>query len=201
MASIKEVDNTLADYYTMSDNKLIITARMPDVLTYFYDHLGPYTTIIILTRPASYLEYRAFLEAINDLGSTAIPLDENEYDGSDYLLGTRAQNIVGRLLKNYTYRQIIMHPNADKHGPQNRELYNFVTQIVRETNKLNTKFQNKLHTYDTIGQHNKPKQVCDTQLNLLKLYCTIAEGELNRDRLRSYLTIASSVTGLKLLEV
>ena len=174
---------------------------MPDVLTYFYDQLGPYTTIIILTRPASYLEYRAFLEAISDLGSTAIPLDEDEYDGSDYLLGARAQNIIGRLLKNYTYRQIIMHPNSDKLGPQNRELYNFVTQIIRETNKQNNKFQNKLYTYDSVGSHNKPKQVCDTQLNLLKLYCSIANNELNRDRLRSYLTSASSVTGLKQLEV
>lgn len=201
MALIKEVDKALPDYYKMSNNKIIITAHVGEETGYFYDELGPHTTIIVLTKPECYLHKKIFLDLMNDLGTTAIMLDEDEDFNERYMLGQRAQKIIGSLLKNYDYKHIIIPPKYEiQQDPQNREIYNFVTKIVRETNKINGKFKNKLYTYNKIGGK---KEICDIQKGIIELYCRIAEenNELNADSYRNFMGIATKIKGIKQLEV
>lgn len=198
MASIKEVERTLPAHFTLSNMNLIITAHVGEEVAYFYDQLGPHTTIVMLTRPDCYPEQKVFLDLMNDLGTTAISLAEEVDFDPNYRLSKRSQNVIGNLLKNYSFKKVIMHPKyAYENDSQNRELNEFARQLTSVLPKLN----DRLYTYNKIGTYGKPKVPCGIQKGIIELYSSVAEPtkEQNRDILRSLISTASFVSGVRLL--
>lgn len=202
MASIKELERTLPAHYTMSNQTLIVTAHVGEETAYFYHQLGPNTTVIMLSRPDCYIEQRIFLELINDLGSTAISLEEDEDFDPEYELSERSQNIIGNLIQNYSYQRILIHPKYPKSGPgadpQNRELHDFIRQIQR---KSGDKLKNRVYTYNKIGKYGRPKVPCGIQKGIIELYSAAAEPDKkeNPDILRGFIATASGIDGIRLL--
>lgn len=202
MASIKEYERTLPAYYTMSNKNLIITAHVGEETAYFWNLLGPNTTVIMLTKPERYIEQRIFLELLIDLGSTAISLDEDEDFDPEYILSVRSQNIIGNLIQNYSFKNIYIHPKYPKTGigadPQNRELHDFVRQIQKESGN---RLKNKVYTYNKIGKYGTPKLPCDIQEGIIKLYCAAAnpDGDIDQDKFRSFVSTTALIDGARLL--
>jgi hypothetical protein len=208
MASIKEYDRTLPAFYTMSNKHLIITAHVGEETAYFYDQLGPLTTIIVLTKPDCYIEQKIFLDLMNDLGSTAISLGEEVDFDPNYLLSHRSQNIIGNLIQNYSFKKIIIHPKYPyDNDPQNREIHDFVRQIADNSKK---RFVDKIYTYNKIGLYGKPRVPCNIQKGIIELYSSAAETtgrhdedsniKTNKDMLRSFISTASFISGVRLLK-
>jgi hypothetical protein len=202
MASIKELERTLPAHYTMSNKTLIITAHVGEETAYFYHQLGGTTTVIMLSRPDCYIEQRIFLELMNDLGSTAITLGEDEDFDPEYALSERSQNIIGNLIQNYSFQRIIIHPKYPKTGPgadpQNREIHDFVRQIQTESGD---RLKNKVYTYNQIGKYGRPKVPCGIQKGIIELYSAAAEPdkEQNPKILRGFISTASFIDGIRLL--
>jgi len=200
MASIAEHDRTLPAHYTMSNKNLIITAHVGEETAYFYHQLGPLTTVIMLTKPDCYIEQRIFLELMNDLGTTAIPLGEDEDFNPEYILNERSQNIIGNIIQNSFFRNIIIHPKYPKdNDPQNREIHDFVRQIQRESGD---RLKNRVFTYNKIGKYGKPKVPCGIQKGIIELYSAAAEPDkkMNKEILRAFISTASFIDGIKLLK-
>lgn len=202
MASIKEYERTLPAHYTMSNKNLIITAHVGEETAYFWHMLGRNTTVIMLTKPEYYIEQRIFLELLIDLGSTAITLEEEEDFDPEYILSERSQNIIGNLIQNYSFKKIIIHPKYPKEGtgsdPQNRELHDFVRQIQQESGD---RLKNRVYTYNKIGKYGNPKIPCEIQKGIIELYCAASEPdrEINIEKLRSFISTASLIDGVRLL--
>lgn len=199
MASIKEWDATLPAYYTMSNKNLIITAHVGEETAYFYHELGPLTTIIVLTRPDCYPEQKVFLDLMNDLGSTAITLEEDIDFDPEYRLGERAQNIIGNLIQNNSFKRIIIHPRYPRENdPQNREIHEFVREIAKQSGD---RLINRIYTYNKIGKYGKPKVPCGIQRGIIELYSSVAEPDkkLNKEKLRAFISTASFISGIRLL--
>jgi hypothetical protein len=202
MASIKELERTLPAHYTMSNQTLIITAHVGEETAYFYHQLGPHTTVIMLSKPECYIEYRIFLELINDLGGTAITLDEDEDFSPDYVLGERSQNIIGNLIQNYSFQRIVIHPKYPRTGngadPQNREIHDFIRQIQR---KSGDKLKDKVYTYNKIGIYGQAKAPCGIQKGIIELYSAAADPDKkeNPDKLKAFVSTASFIDGIRLL--
>ena len=156
----------------------------------------------MLTRPDCYIEQRIFLELINDLGATAISLGEDEDFDPEYVLSKRSQNIIGNLIQNYSYHRIVVHPQYERTGvgsdPQNRELHDFVRQIQRDSGD---RLKNRVYTYNKIGKYGNPKVPCGIQKGIIELYSAASEPDKkeNPERLRSFISTASFIDGIRLL--
>jgi hypothetical protein len=200
MASIAEYDRTLPAHFTMSNKNLIIIAHVGEETAYFWHQLGPLSTVIVLTKPDCYIEQRIFLDLMNDLGSTAISLDEDVDFNPEYILSERSQNIIGNLIQNYSFRNIIIHPKYPKENdPQNREIHDFVRQIQR---KSGDRLKNRVFTYNKIGRYGEPNVPCGIQKGIIELYSAAEEPdkEMNKDKLRAFISTASFIDGIRLLK-
>jgi hypothetical protein len=199
MASIKELDRILPAYYTMSNKNLIITAHVGEETAYFYDQLGPLTTVIMLTKPDCYPKQKIFLDLINDLGSTAISLEEDENFDPGYRLSQRSQNIIGNLIQNYSFKNIIIHPRYSRDSDsQNRELHEFVRHIAA---KSGDRLKNRIFTYNKIGRTGKPNVPCGIKKGIIELYSKSEHpvGQVNKEKLRSFISTTSFISGIRMI--
>lgn len=200
MASIKEVERTLPAHFTLSNKNLIITAHVGEEVAYFYEELGPTTTVVMLTKPDCYPEQKIFLDLMNDLGTTAISLGEEVDFDPEYRLSKKSQNVIGDLLKNYSYKKIIIHPAYPyENDPQNREIYEFMKQLLT----VLPRHADKMYTYNKIGQYGKPKVPCGIKKGIIELYCSVSEPDKkpNADKLRGFISTASFIDGVRELQM
>lgn len=196
MASLRELYDTLPAKYTLSNQNLILIAHVRDETVYFYDELGPTTTIILLSQPKCYALKKIFLEFMNDLGTTVIDLRENETFDPGYKLSKRSESIIISILRDYNFEKIITHPKYDiNNDPQNRELYDL-------TIKLMNKYKNNNHyTYNKIGLNGIPKLPCGIKKGILEMYCKILSpnNKLDKETYDNYSSITSNIYGLRKL--
>ena len=107
MASLDELYDYYPAKYTMSNKYLVIIAHVRDETLFFYDYLGPLTTVILLTKPKCYAVMKIFLDLLNDLGSEVICLDENESKDKNYRMSQRSANIINSIIKSNTFNKIL----------------------------------------------------------------------------------------------
>lgn len=188
MGSIEEWDKTLPDYYTSSNKNLIITAHVGEETAYFHDMLGPHTSIIMLTRPACYQQNRVFLDYMNDLGVTVYQLDEEVTYENSYRLSKKSGEIIGSILKNHTFQNIITHPYFSN-DPQNMRL----TEITKMMSDI---YDLPLSTYNFVENDVK---LCKIHKGIIELYCKAVKpiGVLNVEMYKAYIKTASSIKGIK----
>lgn len=189
MASIKEIDNTLSPYFTLSNKNLIIIAHVREECVYFYEYLGPNTTIILLAEPKNKYIKKIFLELMIEMGVTVIDLCEKESFDDKYMMSKKSIDVIKSLLRDNKYQRIITHQKYKiSSDPQNRAIYDLVNQYVKN-NKLNNHF-----TYDK-----NINNVCDIRKNIFELYCTVStdDGLLDENMYNNYIAIASNIKGLK----
>ena len=196
MASLRELDETIPAYFTMSNKKLLIIARVREESIYFYDILDRHTTIVLLTEPDCYAIKYLFLEFMNDIGATVIDLREKETVDPLYKISEKSQKIISSLIYDYKYEQIITHPKYTKtNDPQNREIYDLVTKLVHEVESDNH------YTYNKIPSNVSPILPSKIKKGVLELYCRSHSKNNNIDQnmLQKYINISSRIYGLRKL--
>lgn len=190
MASLRELDAILPAYYTLSNQKIILIARVREELVYFYDQLDRNTTIVLLAEPCCYSTKRIFLEIMNDIGATVIDLREQETFDPQYTISPRSKKIISDLFNQNTFEKVITHPKYSRsNDSQNRELFDLI-KSMGITNH---------YTYNKIGINGTPIPPCKVKLGLFKLYCTVP-NELNildKKMLQNYIDISSNISGLR----
>lgn len=191
MADINELDRTLPAHFTLSNKKLIIIAKVREEMVYFYDQLDRHTTVILLTEPDCYPIKHIFLEFMNDLGVTVIDLREKETFDQNYKLSSRSKEIIQKIIYEYRYKQIITHPKYDRNNdPQNRELHDFVSDLIA---KLKTD-----NHYVYKKTDDKIIVPCETKLRILKMYASIGnyDRKLNEKMYNNYIKITERIDGI-----
>jgi len=167
MASLRELEEQLPAHFTLSNKNLILIAHVRDETVYFYDSLGPLTTVVLLAQPNNFELKRIFLDLMNDIGTTVIDLREYETFDPSYRMSDRSKTIITKLISEYKFEKIITHPKYDyENDPQNRELFDLVK-------KLNPK--NHM-TYQRIGSNGQPHFPCGIKKNILELYSSDQSG-------------------------
>lgn len=188
MASLKELDEMLPSKYTLSNKNLIIMAHVMDETIYFYDQLGPTTTIILLTQPNCLILKKIFLEFMIDMGTTVIDLRETETFDPDYELSIKSKNVIKSLIRDYNYDYIITHPKYSKYDDsQNRALFDYVSDVLNMFNKNNHYIFNFNYAFNNA---NKP---CGIKDKIIKLYCGLSDEKLYD----KYVFITSHIKGIK----
>jgi hypothetical protein len=194
MASLEELDNTLPAHFTLSNKKLLLIARVREEAVFFYDQLGPTTTVVLLAEPMCYALKRVFLEFVTDTGATVIDLREQESFDQNYKISDRSVKIINTLIRDNDYDQIITHPRYSvKNDPQNRALFDLVSVLL-----LNYGLHNH-YTYNKIGINGSPMLPRKVKDDIFRLYCTIIkEGEiLDKKMYQNYLNISSNISGIR----
>lgn len=159
MADLKELDRTLPAHYTLSNNNLILIAHVREETEYFFEYLGPTTTVILLTKPKCYETKRIFLHLLNYMGSTVIDLSEEEDNSKDYTLTRKSRNIINKIITENKYNRILtLNPEIDY---QNRELYNIINNYMQITSQKHHYLPNK---------NNKCDQRLKLRQEILELY-------------------------------
>lgn len=205
MASLSELEKSLPAHFTMDNKNLIIIAHVRDETIYFYNELGPNTTIVLLSQPQCYLLKKIFLDFMNDIGTTVIDLRETETFDSEYKLSHRSMEIIGKLLAQNKFEKIITHPKYEKNNdPQNRELYEFVSDAIKKLGTGNHHTYNK-NKKNKIGLHDSSKNIlCDGSIKkgILELYSRALDPEhkINRKIYDNYITVASNISGTRQLD-
>ena len=197
MATIKELDRTLPYKYTMSNKKLIVMAHVRDETIFFYDQLGPETTIVLLTEPKCYMVKKIFLDFMNDLGTTVIDLRENETFDINYQMSTRSLEIIRSLLIENHFQNVITHPKYTlENDPQNRILYNTVFEFIK---RLGTKNH---YTYNKIGKYGNANVPCGIKKGIIELYCRAetSDASLDKKLYENYVGITSNISGIRKIE-
>jgi hypothetical protein len=191
MASIKELESTIPSYYTLSNKNLIIIAHIREETIFFYDELGPQTTIIILTEPECYAIKRMFLELMIDLGVTVIDLKETESFDSNYKLSQNSISIIKSLINQYNYKKIITHPKYSiLSDPQNRALFDLASNII------NYKGTNNHYTYNKTNNSNI---LCNVKKDIIELYCKLitSDNSLDQTLYNNFISITSEIKGTR----
>ncbi|VBB18857.1 hypothetical protein YASMINEVIRUS_1389 [Yasminevirus sp. GU-2018] len=194
MASLQELDETLPAHFTLSNRNLIVIARAREESVFFYDSIDRNTTIVLLAEPNCYPIKRIFLEFMTDIGATVIDLREKESFDSNYKMTKRSQQILAKLITENSYDKIITHPKYSRNNdPQNREIFDFVSLMVRA---LGT---NNHYTYNKIGVNGNPKLPCKVKMGIFELYCRMGNNndEINRQMLQNYINISSNISGIR----
>lgn len=197
MASIEELDKSWPAKYTLSNQKLIIMARVREDLVYFFDELGPTTTIILLAEPDCYDLKYIFLEFMIAIGATVIDLREKETFDVNYKLSKKTTDIIRSILTNNKYDKIITHPKYPKENDsQNRALYDYVSTLLKNLGIKNH------YTYNKIGEYGKPDIPIEGSLrnSMLLLYSKAAAQDDMKSAKKyyeNYLNISSKISGLR----
>jgi len=194
MASIDELDRTLPAHFTLSNKILIVIARVREESVYFYEQLGPLTTVILLAEPECYALKHLFLEIMIELGVTVIDLKEKETFDEDYQMTQNSLSIIKSLMTQYKFDRIITHPRySKKNDSQNRTIFDIVARII-----LILGYDNH-YTYNKIGQYGTPSIPCGTKKGILELYCkVVTENEkIDKKMLANYIDITSNIDGIK----
>lgn len=194
MASLEELDATIPSHFTLSNKNLIIMAHVREETVYFYDQLGPTTTVVLLAEPICYAIKRIFLELMIDLGVTVIDLREKESFDKNYKMTPNSLAIIKSLLTEYNFDKIITHPKyALSNDSQNRIIFDAVSTILRSIGS------NNHFTYNKIGEYGSPNIPCGVKKGILELYCKIItkDGSLNKKMYDNYLSITSNISGVK----
>lgn len=201
MASLKELDETLADHYTLSNNKLIIIARVREESVYFFDFIDRNTTIILLAEPECYRLKHVFLEFVTGIGASVIDLREKETFDPSYRMTNRSKEIIQSIIMDNNYTQIITHPPYKRdNDPQNKEIFDYVKYLVNKKGTTNhyTYVMNK-NTNNNSKKSNITTFRDRFKDNLFKLYCSITDDDEKMDTKMydNYQMISSSITGIK----
>jgi len=184
MASIEEYYENLQPYFTLSNQKIIIIAKVKEETIYFYDFIDRNTTIILLTDPVNYCDKEKFINIIIDIGSTVIDLNENESMDENYKLSDRSKKIIADILLFNNYEKIITHPkNNRNYDPQNREIYDYISYLIKY------KGTNNHYTYNR--SKNKINSISNKKKNAITLYCCNDNKKYTK-----YINITSYITGL-----
>lgn len=194
MASIKELDDTIPAYFTLSNKRLIVMARVSEETVFFYDNLDRNTTIILLAQPDCYTLKHLFLKLMADIGVTVVDLQEKESFDPQYMISPRSGTIISNLISNYKYDLIITHPKYNRNNdPQNRALYDLVTLLEKELGL------NNHYTYNMIKYPASAKTPRKVKRGILELYCRVGNKNnvLDEDKFQNYVNISSRVNGLK----
>jgi hypothetical protein len=196
MTSIREIDNTLPSYYTLSNKNLIIIAHVRDETIYFYNELGEHTTIILLAEPSCYYLKKVFLDFMNDLGVTVIDVREKETFDSNYKISDRSIGIICKMISQYNYKKIITHPKyAYDNDPQNRAIYDVVSQFMDQIG------HNNHYTYN-MHKEGKKKDICGIQKGIIELYSIEPhmKNRINKRVYDNYISISGNMNGTKKLK-
>lgn len=194
MASLEELDATIPSYFTLSNKNLIVMAHVREETVYFYDQLGPTTTVVLLTDPKCYAIKRIFLELMIDMGVTVIDLREKESFDKNYKMTPNSLAIIKSLLTEYNFDKIITHPKYPvSNDPQNRALFNVVSIITRAIGS------NNHFTYNKIGENGTPNMPCGVKKGILELYCKLVtvDESLDKKMYNNYVSITSNISGVK----
>lgn len=194
MASLEELDATNPSHFTLSNKNLIIIARVREETVYFYDQLGPTTTVVLLAEPSCYAIKRIFLELMIDMGVTVIDLREKESFDKNYKMTPNSLAIIMSLTMGYNFDRIITHPKYPvSNDPQNRAIYDLVQRIISVSGSDNH------FTYNKIGNNGIPILPCGVKKGILELYCKMASDDESVDRKMydNYVSITSHISGLK----
>ena len=189
MASIKELDKSLPAYYTLSNKNLIIIGHVRDETIYFFDYLGPRTTVILLAEPKCYAIKKLFLELLNEYGSTVIDLREEESFDEKYVMTKKSGDVITRILDEYTFEKVITHPPYSN-DPQNKSIYDLVSSFNKKTNKLN-------HYVYKIDIKNLVEP-CAMKKGIIELYSKIASSnkESYEKIYKNYIDITKTISGI-----
>lgn len=192
MSSLIEIEKSLPDYYTLSNKTLIIIAHVIDETIYFYEELGPNTTIILLSQPKCYVIKEIFLEFMSNIGTTVIDIKNEETFDESYRLDNRTIKIIMNLLNNYKFGKILTHTDT-VNSSQNKELYKLITEYMTLTKKDNHYTYNKTTTNNNIP--------CGMKKEILELYCrtTYDDGKLDIELYNKYSNITSQISGIRKL--
>jgi len=189
MASLQELNKTLPDYYTLSNKNLIIIGHVRDETIYFFDYLGPHTTVILLAEPKCYAIKKLFLELLNEYGSTVIDLREEESFDEKYVMTKKSGDTITRFLNDYTFEKVITHPPYSN-DPQNKAIYDLVTSFNRKINKLN-------HYVYKIDNKNLTEP-CAMKKGVIELYSKLSSND--RDTFEkiynNYINITKTISGI-----
>ncbi len=190
MASLNELSNELPAKYSLSNKNIIFIAHILDETIYFFNFLGPLTTIVLLSCPKCIGLKNIFLNFMNDFGTTVIDLHEPEIFDPLYKLSFRSEQIIKTLLTNHKFKRIITHPQyPTDNDPQNRALYDIVHSIVTEHGLKN-------HYVYAQG----PSNITQTQMHLMVLYSNACiTNYKHNELLKKYIDITTHVNGLKLV--
>lgn len=197
MASLEELDRTTPAYYTLSNHKLLIIARVREETVYFFDQLSSNTTVILLADPECYEMKYTFLDFLISMGCTVIDLKEKETFNKNYKMNKKSIDILSRILTDYKYDMIITHPQYSRdNDSQNRAIFDFVSDAV---SKLKT---NNHYTYNKIGRYGVPDRKCnnDIKSGMLKLYAKIAsdgDKQTEHDMIKNYEDISRKISGIR----
>ena len=189
MSLLNEIDNSLPEYYTLSNKTLIIIAHVMDETIYFYDELGPNTTIILLSQPSCCATKEIFIEFMSNIGTTVIDIKNTESYDKSYRLDKRSIKIIMNLLKDYKYKKILTHPETID-TPQNRELCKMIKEYMKLMNMDNHYTYNRIETNKNIP--------CGIKKYIIKLYCRMINREKKtHDNLyKKYSNITSHISGI-----
>jgi len=194
MAALDELDETLPAYFTLSNKNLIVIARVREETVYFYDQLGPTTTLVLLAEPDCYALKYLFLEFMIDLGVTVIDLKEKETFDKDYKISNNSLSIIKSLLTQYKYNKVITHPKYSKENDsQNRAIFDVISKMLAALNYDNH------YTYNEIGKYGSPAIPVGTKKGMLELYCKIITDDetLDEELYNNYIDITSNISGIK----
>jgi hypothetical protein len=196
MASLDELDRTWPAKYTLANHTLIVMARVREDIVYFFDQLGPTTTIILLAEPDCYELKYVFLEFMISIGATVIDLREKETFDVNYKMSKKSFDIIKAILTQYDYDQIITHPRYSRdNDSQNREIFDVVSTLI------NVIRSNNHYTYNKIGTYGYPDIPKDGSLkkNMLLLYSKAAAKDDLKAAKRlydNYVSISSHISGI-----
>jgi len=194
MASLEELNAIIPSHFTLSNRNLIIIARVREETVYFYDQLGPLTTVVLLAEPECYALKRIFLELMIDMGVTVIDLRERETFDKNYKMSPESLAIIKSLLVEYNFDRVITHPKYPlRNDPQNRVIFDTISRIQR-TIGLNNHF-----TYNKIGEYGSPIIPCGVKKGIIELYCKIITDDesLDKNMYNNYVSITSHISGIK----
>lgn len=188
MSLITEIEKSLPDYYTLSNKTLIVIAHVRDETIYFYDELGPNTTIILLSQPKCYAIKKIFLEFMSNIGTTVIDIQNEETFEKSYRLDNRTIKIITNLLNDYKYSKIFTHTDTIN-SSQNIELYKLIKEYIKLMKMDNHYTYNKIMSSENIP--------CGIKKGILELYCraTNTDGKLDIELYKNYSNITSQISG------
>jgi len=193
-ASLIKLEEEIPAYFTMSNERLILIARVREETVFFYDSIDRNTTIVLLAQPSCYALKRVFLEVMNDMGATVIDLKEKETFDPSYKISDKSRKIITTLINDYTYDKIITHPRYPKdNDSQNRALFELASNLIKSVGTDNH------YTYNKIGINGNPKMPCKTKRGILELYSSLATDnkEIAKEMFQNYLNITANISGLR----
>ena len=200
MASLDELDRSWPAKYTLSNKKLVLIARVREDIVYFFDQLGPNTTLVLLAEPECYGLKYIFLEFMISIGATVIDLREKESFNTNYKISNKSFKTIKSIITTYDYDQIITHPKYPKENDsQNRAIFDVVSSLVKIIGS------NNHYTYNKIGRYGELKVPKSGTLkdSVFKLYCKAAAQDNiknAKDLYDNYVSISSNISGIRKVE-